>query len=187
MRMYLNNNGANWSVNTGWSGSGDHCSWQGVTCNADKEVAQLSLIANQLSGTFPSDLNSLGSMQLLNVNSNNMAGTVPADLCERSLLTDLHIHADSDNCPHGFDAVTGVYLEGCCDDLTIDVDVYLSEFAQAILGDATCANLAGVESSVCDYMSNKANHDIFASGYPTDFAGDVWSWLKVRYTKDTLD
>ena len=179
MRMYENNNGANWSVSSSWSGSSDHCSWQGVTCSTDKMVTALALVNNQLAGTFPTDLNSLGSMQTLDVNSNEMVGTIPTDLCERSLASTLHIHADSDVCPHGFDASTGVYLDGCCDDLTIDVDSYLLEFAANVLGDSNCANLAGAESSVCDYMTNVANHDIFASGYPTNFTGDVWAWLKV--------
>ncbi len=76
--------------------------------------------------------------------------------------------------------VTGVYLEGCCDDLTIDVDVYLREVAQAILGDEKGDSGTSTESIVSDYIPNKDNHDNFANGYQTDFAGDVWNWLKER-------
>ena len=180
MRMYLNNNGANWSVNTGWSGSGDHCSWQGVTCSTDKKVTALSLGGNQLSGTFPSDLNNLESMESLNIENNGVSGLIPSDLCARSVSTALYINADSDNCPHGFDSSTGTYTGACCDELTIQVDVFLDEFASSVLGNSVCADLAGTEVDVCNYMTDQANHDIFASGYPTSFTGNVWSWLKVR-------
>ncbi len=60
-----------------------------------------------------------------------------------------------------------------------DVDIYLDFFAASVVwGDANCQNLGGTESTVCTYMTNKANHDIFASGYPKIFL-DVWDWLKV--------
>ena len=180
MRMYDNNNGPNWSNNSGWSGSGDHCSWYGVTCSTDKKVTALSLGGNQLTGTFPSDLNNLGSIESLVIDNNGVAGLIPSDLCARSQSSSLYIHADSDNCPHVFDSSTGAYTGTCCDHLTINVDAYLGEFAQAVLGHSNCANFNGVESNVCGFMTNKGNHDIFTSGYPTNFEGDVWGWLKVR-------
>lgn len=177
--MYFNNGGSSWSVNTGWSSSSDHCTWTGITCSVNNEVVAINLVANDLSGTFPTDLNNLGSLESLDVHSNGLVGTVPTDLCERSVSTDLHIYADSDNCPAVFDAATGTYLNSCCDDLLVDVDLYLQEFATAVFGDANCVNLDSTETEVCNYMISKNNHAIFTNGFPTDFPG-VWDWLKVR-------
>jgi len=178
-RLYLNGGGSTWALHTGWLENGNHCTWEGVTCSSSERVTELVLEKNQLSGSFPTDLNDLNSLKILNLSGNELVGITPADLCDRSLVTDLHISADSDNCPHEFDSTTGIYQAGCCDNIVVDVDIYLNEFASAVLGDANCDNLGGAEVNVCDYMKNKANHAIFSNGYPTDFPG-VWDWLKER-------
>ena len=178
--MYINDNGDSWIRKSGWLGSSNHCAWEDVTCSALFGVEQLAIQNNQLSGAFPTDLYNLGNLTTFSTAANSLVGTIPDDVCDKSTSDELFITADSTNCPNDFDSTIGVYLEGCCDSILIDVDLYLSEFATAVLGDSDCANLAGTESNVCDYMTNKANHDIFASGYPSDFTGDVWAWLKVR-------
>ena len=172
--MYLNNGGSY------WNGSGNHCSWDEVECNDTFEIEALRVSSDNLSGSFPTDLSSLGQLHTLQIQGNSMTGTIPDDVCTSSIAGSINITADAMNCPNDFDTSSGLYLAGCCDSVLVNVDIYLSTFASTVLRDSNCANLAGTESSVCDYMSNKVNHDIFTSGYPTDFAGDVWSWLKVR-------
>ena len=178
--MYLNDGGASWTTQSGWQESGDHCEWEGVMCSAALEVEALTLDANALIGPYPTDLGNLNKLANLYTASNALTGTIPDDVCTKSTSDELFISADAMNCPNDFDTSIGQYLAGCCDSVLVNVDIYLSTFASTVLRDSNCANLAGTESSVCDYMSNKVNHDIFTSGYPTDFAGDVWSWLKVR-------
>ena len=150
-----------------------------MTCSDLFGIEQLALQNNQMSGPFPTDLINFGNLTTFSTAGNSLVGTIPDDVCTKSLADELFVTGDSTNCPNDFDASVGVYLEGCCDSILIDVDLYLTEFATAILGDSDCANLVGTESNVCSYMTNKANHDIFTNGYPVDFAGDVWSWLKV--------
>merc|ERR1719469_308292 len=157
VRMYLNDNGITWTKKTGWNGSGDHCSWEGVGCSTDLKVEQLILDNNKLSGPFPSDLNNLGSLQSLSIIDNSLVGIIPSDLCTRSTSTDLHIYGDTENCPNDFDATTGVYMVGCCDNMMIDVDMYLNEFTTFAFGTTECSSLGGTEVNVCDYMNNKAN------------------------------
>ena len=82
-----------------------------------------------------------------------MVDTIPTNLFEWSISTTLHIHIDSDACPHGFDSSTGAYLDVIFNELTIDVDYYLLQFVANILGDSNCASLAGIESNMCDYMT----------------------------------
>ena len=175
-RMYLNDNGAAWSRNTDWLGTGDHCSWEGVTCSTTNIITDLALDNNQLAGAFPTDLIHLTDLQNLNMSANSLVGIIPDDLCSKSTSNNLYISGDGGNCPNDFDNTNGVYVAGCCDDILIDVDMYLDEFAESEFGDSTCTNV--VDPSLCQFMNNKENHSIFANGYPTDLPS-VWNWLKV--------
>eukprot|EP00560_Eucampia_antarctica_P006455 CAMPEP_0197823512 /NCGR_PEP_ID=MMETSP1437-20131217/862_1 /TAXON_ID=49252 ORGANISM="Eucampia antarctica, Strain CCMP1452" /NCGR_SAMPLE_ID=MMETSP1437 /ASSEMBLY_ACC=CAM_ASM_001096 /LENGTH=121 /DNA_ID=CAMNT_0043422731 /DNA_START=84 /DNA_END=445 /DNA_ORIENTATION=- len=40
--------------------------------------------------------------------------------------------------------------------------------------------LSGTEVNVCDFITSQSNHAIFVNGYPNDFDGNVWDWLKER-------
>ena len=176
--MYLNDDGAAWSRNTGWLGNGDHCTWEGVGCSTDSIVTDLILDNNQLAGPFPTDLMGLSNLQNLNLSGNSLGGLAPNDICSKSTSNNLYINGDGGNCPNDFDNTNGVYLAGCCDNVLIDVDIYLNEFADSEFGDSTCTNLGVAETSVCQYMNNKDNHAIFANGYPENTPG-LWDWLKV--------
>ena len=183
LRMYLSHDGDTWANTTGWFGSSDHCTWAGITCAPNLEdkmfrVIEFSLPDNQIAGIFPTELHNFDQLEVFNFTANSLEGIIPDDICAMS-TEDLYINADAANCPNEFDGVVGEYLEGCCDEILINVDIYLNYFAYFILGDEDCANLVGTEVSVCEYMKNKDNHDIFATGYPLDFP-DVWGWLKVR-------
>jgi len=180
VRMYLNTSGSTWSVNDGWFGSTNHCSWAGVTCTTSNQVTNLALDNKQLVGSFPNDLIYLPYLESLNLSSNSMVGTIPYDVCDKSTSNNLYINADAANCPNNFDTSTGTYLAGCCDDISYDVDIYLNEFAAAILGDSDCASFVGVENTVCSFMTNKENHDIFINGYPGTSPVGIWEWLKER-------
>lgn len=176
----MNNGGGSWTNKAGWLGTGDHCDWDGVTCSTAPSIVGLALPSNHISGAFPSDLSALSNLQTLNLADNAMEGTIPNDLCTSPISNSLYIYGDAANCPNDFSDVTGQYLSGCsCDDILINVDMYLNEFATAVLGDSNCSNLGGTETTVCSYMIDKANHSILGSGYPYDFNGDVWMWLKV--------
>ena len=142
----------------------------------------LTFNQSQITGPFPTDLIVLSDLQSLNLSANSLVGVFSDELCDRSTSPNIiFINGDGGNCPNDFDSTTGEYLDGCCDNILIDVDIYLNKFATAVLGDANCNNLGGSEANVCNYMSNKANHAIFANGYPEDFPG-IWDWLKVSLT-----
>ena len=183
--MYLNDGGASWTRQSGWFGTGNHCEWEGVGClPSTNSVTDLSLEANQVSGPFPTDLSNLSGLASIGIGANALTGTIPDALCDRSTASpdELFIEGDATNCPNDFDTSIGQYLTGCCDTVEIDIDIYLSKFTTAVLGDSNCASFIGSESSVCEYMSDRADHDIFDNGFPTNFAGDVWNYLKVsRY------
>jgi len=108
VRIWLNNDGPNWTNQGNWMGTADHCTWAGVICSDDNLVTELNFQSNQLSGYFPPDLYDLSSLTVLNIAENSLVGSIPADLCYRSTTGTLFIHGDLANCPIATDPE-------CCD------------------------------------------------------------------------
>jgi len=180
-RLYYTTGGKSWTTNTSWLTKNDHCDWHGIVCTESNSIKEINLESNALSGPFPSDLGDLESLVTLNVHYNSLNGFMPSDICAHSQSTsNMKINGDAENCPNDFEAETGEYLAGCCDNILIDVDIYLKHFTENVLGDANCNNLSGSETEICKYMSDKSNHAIFSNGFPYDFSGDVWEYIKER-------
>ena len=75
--LYNSTDGVNWKDNTGWLGEvGTECDWFGVTCTSGV-VTQLSLGANSLTGTIPTELGNLTNLQVLFL-YNNSLGVSPS-------------------------------------------------------------------------------------------------------------
>ena len=90
------------------------------------------------------------------------------------------LFGDTTNCPNPFDFATGEYdVNGCCTQFNINADIYLNNFILATFGDGGCTGLEGNEAEVCNWMSDRANHGLLSDGYPYEFAGNVWDFLKV--------
>ncbi|GAA4409267.1 hypothetical protein GCM10023187_32300 [Nibrella viscosa] len=85
--LYNSTNGPNWSTNTNWLSGCDPCSggWYGITCT-DGRVSQIDLNTNRLSGTLPSSLSALTSLQQLRLFGNELSGSLPVSW---SALTNL--------------------------------------------------------------------------------------------------
>jgi hypothetical protein len=64
MAPYDSTNGADWVRSDGWGESTPYCEWWGVTCG-EGEVLELGLGNNNLSGTLPTELGGLGTLQAL--------------------------------------------------------------------------------------------------------------------------
>ena len=175
----MSDTGKDWTVSTGWLSTDNHCTWHGLTCNDSFGITELDLENNQLAGPYPMDIGSLSSLISLNLNENSLVGSVPADVCAKSISNLIHVTGDAENCPNDFQALTGEYLAGCCDNILIHGDIYLKNFVATILGSADCRNLEGSEVGVCGFMAVKENHEIFKDGYPYDFDGNVWEYVKV--------
>lgn len=183
--MYLNNGGEGWRYRSGWLSGDDHCNWEGIICGGEGtwrrwRVIEINLPGNQLTGDFPLGLGAITELNALNLSSNDLTGKMPNGLCAKSVSHNLYVTGDAKNCPNPFNGQTGEYYDGCCDEILIDVDIYLQKFTQHYLGRENCGALPGTEVSVCEYMQKKDNHPIFKLGYPESFEGNVYQWLKVR-------
>jgi hypothetical protein len=89
------------NVNPTWLSSSDHCSWSGVTCNAEQKVTSLDLEDLGLTGAYPSTLNNLSVLTTLTTEGNNLTGSISNDICS---IRDIQILANPANC----------VIEGCC-------------------------------------------------------------------------
>jgi len=65
--------------------------WHGITVEGSR-VTEIKLNNNNLTGTIPSELGGLSSLQHLNLINNSLTGTIPSELGGLSSLTKLRLH-----------------------------------------------------------------------------------------------
>ena len=161
------------TVNPTWLNQGDHCSWSGVTCSNDEKVTSLALNNLDLTGPFPSNLGKLSALTSLVSTGNSLEGPLAVnDIC-----TNTYIAGDETNCPNAVDET------GCCDVVRMtNPSPYLDRIVESELGTTDCGTLSTSDSSVCNFMRNKASHYVFDDGqYPAGFPYE--NWLKVSKTQ----
>ncbi|EDN71345.1 receptor protein kinase [Beggiatoa sp. PS] len=90
--LYDNTNGDNWSRKTGWKQTNTPCGWEGIICNSDGYVTNISLYNNQLVGTLP-DLSVLTELLYVSLSGNQLTGSLP----DLSASTKLHTLAADNN------------------------------------------------------------------------------------------
>ena len=90
--LYNQTGGPNWGNNENWNVSSETPpdadvvnSWHGVTVE-NSRVTKIELGKNSLSGTIPSELGELSSLQVLKLNNNFLTGTIPSELGSLSNL-----------------------------------------------------------------------------------------------------
>jgi len=77
-----------------WMSSADTCQWQGVDCSTGTEVLGLDLFWQGLSGTLPSELVALTSLQKISFAYNQFTGTIPAEYARLRTLFALEVHGN---------------------------------------------------------------------------------------------
>ncbi|KAG7535695.1 Leucine-rich repeat-containing N-terminal plant-type [Arabidopsis thaliana x Arabidopsis arenosa] len=84
------------------------CSWRGVTCDeSSRHVTVLSLPSSNITGTLPSNLGSLNSLQRLDLSNNSINGSFPVSLLNATELRflDLSNNHISGELPASFGAL----------------------------------------------------------------------------------
>lgn len=72
-----------WHDNTGWlNQSNTVCHWNGLTCNDEGRVSVLDLAIQNLTGTLPTELGRMGSLDFVFLFQNSLTGTLPSELGE---------------------------------------------------------------------------------------------------------
>ncbi|CAJ1962316.1 unnamed protein product [Cylindrotheca closterium] len=63
-----------------------HCKWEGIVCNKDNKVTQISLSRLGLSGTLPDELHQMSQLEMIEVNNNKIHGRLHASYGKMSSL-----------------------------------------------------------------------------------------------------
>ncbi|CAL4930989.1 unnamed protein product [Urochloa decumbens] len=74
-----------------WRNGTDCCRWEGITCNANREVTEVSLASRGLEGHISPSLGSLEGMLRLNLSSNFLSGSLPVVLMFSSSMLSLDV------------------------------------------------------------------------------------------------
>ena len=77
--LYDATGGPKWKHNTNWKKTENLDDWYGVTTEG-RNVTQLYLSNNNLSGSIPPELGDLGLLQHLYLHGNNLSGSIPPEL-----------------------------------------------------------------------------------------------------------
>ena len=82
---------------TSWTANTDPCSgsFEGVACNEQGLVANISLQGKGLSGTIPEALASLKSLTGLYLHFNALSGKIPKGISRLSQLSDLYLNVNN--------------------------------------------------------------------------------------------
>ena len=71
------------------------CSWSGVTCGTANQVITITVSNQGLSGTIPSALGLVSSLQSLDLSNNAILGSIPSTLGNLNGLTNLNLGDNS--------------------------------------------------------------------------------------------
>ncbi|KAL0775650.1 hypothetical protein Bca101_040802 [Brassica carinata] len=83
---------------TSWTPDADPCSpgsFDGVACDGNRRVANISLQGMGLTGTIPPSIGLLTSLTGLYLHFNSLTGQIPKDISNLPLLTDLYLNVNN--------------------------------------------------------------------------------------------
>ncbi|GAY51691.1 hypothetical protein CUMW_136160, partial [Citrus unshiu] len=76
-----------------WNTSTPVCNWTGVTCDVHSHrVTVLNISSLNLTGTIPSQLGNLSSLQSLNLSFNRLSGSIPSAIFTMYTLKNVSFH-----------------------------------------------------------------------------------------------
>ncbi|KAG6596838.1 Protein NSP-INTERACTING KINASE 2 [Cucurbita argyrosperma subsp. argyrosperma] len=106
-----------------WTIDGDHCSgaFDGVACNEDRKVANISLQGRGLSGTVSPAVAELKCLSGLFLHYNNLSGEIPREISSLTELADLYLDVNSftGNIPEQIGNMSNLQvLQICCNKLS---------------------------------------------------------------------
>ncbi|KAK6940604.1 Leucine-rich repeat [Dillenia turbinata] len=96
----------------GISNDSSHCSWSGVSCNADGFVEKLDLSRMNLSGEVSDEIQKLQSLVSLNLCCNEFSSTLPKSITNLISLKSIDVSQNffEGDLPKGFGSIAGLTL-----------------------------------------------------------------------------
>ncbi|EPS61496.1 hypothetical protein M569_13300 [Genlisea aurea] len=120
---------------TTWTPNGDPCSgnFDGVACNSDRRVENVSLQGKGLTGKLPPAVARLKSLTGLYLHYNYLSGEVPKEIADLTLLTDLYLDVNnlSGTIPPEIGTMPSLQvLQLCCNRLTGEIPASLGQLGK---------------------------------------------------------
>lgn len=95
--LYNATNGPNWTdaATNNWNVTDTPCTdWIGITCSGDGHITEIIRNQRELSGTLPSTIENLPSLQKLNLYTNQLTGNIPDEVGNLAALEILHLQSN---------------------------------------------------------------------------------------------
>jgi Leucine-rich repeat (LRR) protein len=95
--LYYSTFGDEWTVNTGWLGDADECTWyagSAPACNVDRVVANLVPGENDMQGTLPAELRLLSNSLTRIDFGGSISGQIPSEYGDLTRLTSLRLRGN---------------------------------------------------------------------------------------------
>jgi len=78
--FYYSTEGETWKESGDWVSPNHECDWNGIECNENRIIHQISRDDNTLRGTIPFEICDLPELKKLDLDSNMIGGTIPEDI-----------------------------------------------------------------------------------------------------------
>lgn len=88
--LFTGTGGASWTNSTGWIQTATPCSWYGIFCLGGA-LTDVNLPSNNLTGSIPTEIGDLASLEWLNLSANALTGPIPPALGNLSSLLFLQL------------------------------------------------------------------------------------------------
>ncbi|ESQ31212.1 hypothetical protein EUTSA_v10003700mg [Eutrema salsugineum] len=164
------------------------CSWRGVTCDeSSRHVTVLSLPSSNLSGTLPSNLGSLLSLQRLDLSNNSINGSFPVSLFNATELRYLDLSSNhiSGELPANFGAFSKLRV------LNLSDNVFVGELPKTLGWNPNLTEISlkknyfsgeipgGFKST--EYLDLSSN--LIKGSLPLHFGGDRLRYFNASYNR----
>ncbi|PQQ03445.1 receptor-like kinase TMK4 [Prunus yedoensis var. nudiflora] len=162
-----------------WSTSTAYCNWEGIKCDASNRVTSINLASKSLSGSLPSNLNSLTQLTTLSLQSNSLSGPFPS-LANLSALQQIFLDTNNfTSIPFGcFQGLSSLQVLSMSQNINLDPWVFPTELIQAsslVTLAAGNVNLYGSLPDIFDSFPNLQNlrlsYNNFSGFLPKSFSG----------------
>ncbi|XP_008222748.1 PREDICTED: receptor-like kinase TMK4 [Prunus mume] len=161
-----------------WSTGKTYCDWEGIECVGNR-VASVNLSSMSLSGSLPSNLNSLTHLTTLSLQSNSLSGPFPS-LANLSSLQEIYLDNNNfSSIPSGcFQGLSNLQVLSMSQNINLDPWVFPTELIQAsslVTLAAGNANFYGSLPDIFDSFPNlqslRLSYNNFSGFLPKSFSG----------------
>ncbi|KAJ0691422.1 putative transferase, protein kinase RLK-Pelle-LRR-IX family [Helianthus annuus] len=177
----------------------DFCVWEGIECDNTRHVTAINLVSKSLTGTLPSNLNSLSQLKTLSLQRNSLSGDLPT-LANLTFLTEVYLDANNfTSIPSNFFlGLTNLQTFSIPDNLNLSpwsLPNDLSQSTNLQSFQASNANVNGFIPDIFDsfpsFQSLRLSHNNLTGTLPATFGGsgiqNLWLDNQLQGLSGTLD